>query len=232
MLLVCLNSTSATQEAVRRSSSFVVNILAEHQGHIAERFARPGAEDKFAELETRPGRTGAPLLPGVLATVECRVAEVVGGAPIASSSRRRCMRRPRRDRRSPTSAGSSGSSSWRRTPRCTGSCARWSSADGSDPTNKWTSTAWRPCCRPRRHRRTTRSPDSSGRSSSAVTRNEATSSPRSTRRPRTMRTTRSSPSSSVRPSWLSASCRLSSSSNSGAGHRSGLARPRRPVPRC
>ena len=79
MLLVCLNSTSATQEAVRRSNSFVVNILAEHQGHIAERFARPGAEDKFAELETRPGRTGAPLLPGVLATVECRVAEVVGG---------------------------------------------------------------------------------------------------------------------------------------------------------
>jgi 4-nitrophenol 2-monooxygenase / 4-nitrocatechol 4-monooxygenase, reductase component len=79
MLLVCLNSASATQEAVRRSESFVVNILAEHQGHIAERFARPGAEDKFAGLKTRSGCTGAPVLPDVLAMVECRVAEVVSG---------------------------------------------------------------------------------------------------------------------------------------------------------
>jgi flavin reductase (DIM6/NTAB) family NADH-FMN oxidoreductase RutF/DNA-binding GntR family transcriptional regulator len=79
MLLVCLNSASTTQEAVRRSSQFAVNILAEHQGHIAERFARPGSEDKFGGLETRPGRTGVPVLPDVLATVECRVAEVVTG---------------------------------------------------------------------------------------------------------------------------------------------------------
>ena len=79
MLLVCLNAASATQEAVHRSGRFAVNILAEHQGHIAERFARPGSDDKFAGLETSPGRTGVPVLPGVLATVECRVAEVVGG---------------------------------------------------------------------------------------------------------------------------------------------------------
>ena len=79
MLLVCLNAASATQEAVRRSGRFAVNILAEHQGHIAERFARPGSDDKFAGLEARTGHTGVPLLAGVLATVECRIAEVVGG---------------------------------------------------------------------------------------------------------------------------------------------------------
>jgi 4-nitrophenol 2-monooxygenase / 4-nitrocatechol 4-monooxygenase, reductase component len=79
MLLVCLNSASTTQEAVRRSGRFAVNILAEHQGHIAERFARPGTDDKFAGLATSPGRTGVPVIPGVLATVECRVAEVVSG---------------------------------------------------------------------------------------------------------------------------------------------------------
>jgi flavin reductase (DIM6/NTAB) family NADH-FMN oxidoreductase RutF/DNA-binding GntR family transcriptional regulator len=79
MLLVCLNAASATQEAVHRSGRFAVNILAEHQGHIAERFARPGSDDKFAGLETSAGRTGVPLLTGVLASVECRVAEVVGG---------------------------------------------------------------------------------------------------------------------------------------------------------
>lgn len=79
MLLVCLNAASSTQEAVRRSGRFAVNILAEHQGHVAERFARPGSDDKFGDLETQPGSTGVPLLAGVLATVECRVAEVVGG---------------------------------------------------------------------------------------------------------------------------------------------------------
>jgi flavin reductase (DIM6/NTAB) family NADH-FMN oxidoreductase RutF/DNA-binding GntR family transcriptional regulator len=79
MLLVCLNSRSGTQEAVRRSERFAVNILAEDQGHLAEWFARSGSDDKFAGLETRQGRTGVPLLRGALAVVECRVAEVVGG---------------------------------------------------------------------------------------------------------------------------------------------------------
>jgi 4-nitrophenol 2-monooxygenase / 4-nitrocatechol 4-monooxygenase, reductase component len=79
MLLVCLNAASATQEAVRAAGRFAVNILAEHQGPIAERFARPGAEDKFTGLTTRGGRTGVPVLPEALATVECRVVEVVSG---------------------------------------------------------------------------------------------------------------------------------------------------------
>ncbi|MGK5683440.1 flavin reductase [Actinoplanes sp. URMC 104] len=75
MLLACLNTASRTQEAVRRSGLFAVNILGEQQGELAERFARPG--DRFAGLRTDPGRTGVPLLPGALATVECRVAETV-----------------------------------------------------------------------------------------------------------------------------------------------------------
>jgi flavin reductase (DIM6/NTAB) family NADH-FMN oxidoreductase RutF/DNA-binding GntR family transcriptional regulator len=79
MLLVCLNSRSGTQEAVHRSGRFAVNILAEDQGHLAEQFARSGSADKFAGLDTRPGRTGVPILHGALAVVECRVAEVVCG---------------------------------------------------------------------------------------------------------------------------------------------------------
>ncbi len=79
MLLVCLNASSATQEAVRAAGRFAVNILAEHQGNVAEQFARPGTGDKFAGLTMRDGRTGVPVLPGALATVECRVLEVVSG---------------------------------------------------------------------------------------------------------------------------------------------------------
>jgi len=78
MLLTCLHGRSPTQEAVRRSGRFTFNILGEDQGHLAERF--PGShDDKFAGVEVSTGRTGVPLLSGALATVECRVVEVVSG---------------------------------------------------------------------------------------------------------------------------------------------------------
>ncbi len=79
MLLVCLNSASSTQEVVRRTGLFAVNILAEHQGSLAERFARSGLPDKFDGVGYRLGHTGVPLLDGALAVVECQVAEAVTG---------------------------------------------------------------------------------------------------------------------------------------------------------
>ncbi len=79
MLLACLHSASSTQEAVRRSGRFAVNILAEGQDELAERFARPGGGDKFDGVSVRTGYTGVPLLEGALAVVECRVAEAVTG---------------------------------------------------------------------------------------------------------------------------------------------------------
>jgi flavin reductase (DIM6/NTAB) family NADH-FMN oxidoreductase RutF/DNA-binding GntR family transcriptional regulator len=78
MLLICLNSASTTQEVVRRTGFFAVNILAEHQGALAERFARPGPE-KFDGVGYRRGHTGVPLLDGTLAAVECQVVEAVTG---------------------------------------------------------------------------------------------------------------------------------------------------------
>ena len=78
LLLVCLNKSSRTQEAVQAAGTFGVNILAEDQGHLAERFAQPHA-DKFSGVEVRYGETGVPLLAGALAVLECRVAEAVTG---------------------------------------------------------------------------------------------------------------------------------------------------------
>ena len=75
-LLVCLNVNSATQEAVRGAGRFGVNVLAEHQGDVADRFARSGP-DKFAGVAVRQGRAGVPLLADALATVECRVTDAV-----------------------------------------------------------------------------------------------------------------------------------------------------------
>jgi 3-hydroxy-9,10-secoandrosta-1,3,5(10)-triene-9,17-dione monooxygenase reductase component len=63
---------SRTWPEVRAAARFAVNILADDQEEISRRFARTGA-DKFADLGWRPGATGAPLLDGALAHVECEL---------------------------------------------------------------------------------------------------------------------------------------------------------------
>ncbi len=78
MIVTCLNASSSTQEVVRRAGAFAVNILAEDQEHLAGLFARPGV-DPFLDLPCEPGITGAPILAGALAVLECQIAQEVPG---------------------------------------------------------------------------------------------------------------------------------------------------------
>ena len=61
---------SSSWPKLRDSGSFCVNILAAGQQPLCELFAQSGA-DKFAGLDWRPGPTGSPILPGVLAYIDC-----------------------------------------------------------------------------------------------------------------------------------------------------------------
>jgi 4-nitrophenol 2-monooxygenase / 4-nitrocatechol 4-monooxygenase, reductase component len=76
LLLVCLNTRSGTQDVVRRSGVFGVNILDEDQGVLAERFAMPGG-GAFTGTAILRGELGVPLLADALAYCECRVVEDV-----------------------------------------------------------------------------------------------------------------------------------------------------------
>jgi flavin reductase (DIM6/NTAB) family NADH-FMN oxidoreductase RutF/DNA-binding GntR family transcriptional regulator len=78
MLLVCLNRTSETQRAVAEAGRFAVNILAGGQAELAYAFARK-SPDKFRDFEIVRGDHGVPLIPGTLATLECRVQETATG---------------------------------------------------------------------------------------------------------------------------------------------------------
>jgi flavin reductase (DIM6/NTAB) family NADH-FMN oxidoreductase RutF len=79
MLLICLNRTSETREAIAKSDRFAVNILSEGQAEIASAFARK-SPDKFAQAKVDRGPHGMPLIPGSLAQLECIVTETaVGG---------------------------------------------------------------------------------------------------------------------------------------------------------
>jgi len=78
MIVTCLNAASSTQDVIRRAGAFAVNILADDQEHLAGLFARPGT-DPFLDLPCEPGITGAPILAGALAVLECQIAQEVRG---------------------------------------------------------------------------------------------------------------------------------------------------------
>jgi flavin reductase (DIM6/NTAB) family NADH-FMN oxidoreductase RutF len=76
LVLYCANRASRLFPAFTEAPAFAVNILAESQDEVSRRFARQGL-DRFGELRHEAGATGAPLLPGSLAVLECATESVV-----------------------------------------------------------------------------------------------------------------------------------------------------------
>jgi len=70
LISICLGHLVTAINAFRESKYFGINVLAEDQQAFSERFARPG-DDRFDGLEWYRGSHGVPLLPGVLAAIEC-----------------------------------------------------------------------------------------------------------------------------------------------------------------
>jgi flavin reductase (DIM6/NTAB) family NADH-FMN oxidoreductase RutF len=79
LVLVCFDRASATLQAIRGHGAFVVNVLAEPQRHLSANFARRGLAAAWDGVRHRPGRTGSPRLEGVLAALECTVADSLPG---------------------------------------------------------------------------------------------------------------------------------------------------------
>ncbi|HWN22940.1 MAG TPA: flavin reductase family protein [Gaiellaceae bacterium] len=72
MLLVCVDRTSRTLEALRHARSFVVNFMSDGCADLCALFASK-ADDKFADVAWQPGLDGVPLLvEDALAIAECR----------------------------------------------------------------------------------------------------------------------------------------------------------------
>jgi len=76
LILICLGHEVSAIHHFRAATHFGINVLAEDQRALSERFARRG-EDRFDGLAWQPGVTGVPLLPGVLAAIECAVHRIV-----------------------------------------------------------------------------------------------------------------------------------------------------------
>ena len=83
LILVCVVRQSAMHSAIIDGGAFTVSMLSAHQEKVARYFAdsrRPRGDREFDVVDSTPGRyTGAPLLSGTLAWMECRLAAVYDG---------------------------------------------------------------------------------------------------------------------------------------------------------
>ncbi len=74
LISICLGHAVTVIDIFRASPYFGINVLALNQRELSERFARKG-QDRFNGLKWERGKTGVPLIPGVLAAIECSVVQ-------------------------------------------------------------------------------------------------------------------------------------------------------------
>ncbi|NKB35621.1 MAG: flavin oxidoreductase [Gammaproteobacteria bacterium] len=72
LILWSLNRNSGTLSTYENSDYFIVNILADDQIELSNHFARPGVENKFADLNCDTGVGSIPLIPDCAAYFQCQ----------------------------------------------------------------------------------------------------------------------------------------------------------------
>ncbi len=72
LVLWSLSRTARSLAAFELSDVFIVNVLADNQIDISNRFSRQGLANKFDGVYTRPGLSGCPIILDCLASFQCR----------------------------------------------------------------------------------------------------------------------------------------------------------------
>jgi flavin reductase (DIM6/NTAB) family NADH-FMN oxidoreductase RutF len=78
LVLVCIEKSAKSHDAIRAAGHFGVSILARSQADVSGRFASK-SDDKFAGANVQRGEHGLPLIAGAICTLECRVQEQYPG---------------------------------------------------------------------------------------------------------------------------------------------------------
>jgi flavin reductase (DIM6/NTAB) family NADH-FMN oxidoreductase RutF len=74
LVLVCADKTSNTHGVIAQSGVFAAHVLAADQARLSNRFAsKVDEERRFEGLDFSTGATGAPILEGAVAVLDCRV---------------------------------------------------------------------------------------------------------------------------------------------------------------
>lgn len=78
MVLICVNRSAPSHDAIKNSGVFVAHLLARHQRRLAGQFSRPAA-NKFAGVTFTRSAAGPIVIARTLAHFVCRVAHTVPG---------------------------------------------------------------------------------------------------------------------------------------------------------
>jgi flavin reductase (DIM6/NTAB) family NADH-FMN oxidoreductase RutF len=78
LVLVAVAKTAGSHSEILRNGCYAINILALSQVEASKRFATPGPKD-FSGFQWSTAITGAPILEGALAFVDCRLKESLPG---------------------------------------------------------------------------------------------------------------------------------------------------------
>lgn len=76
LILICIDLQCPFISHFRQGTHFAVNVLSESQRAVSVTFAEK-PEGRFEGLDWTPGESGAPILRGCLATLECRTASII-----------------------------------------------------------------------------------------------------------------------------------------------------------
>ena len=76
LILVCIDRQTSILSSFKPGTRFGVNVLQEEQKELSTWFSRSG-HDRFSGIAWSAGETGAPLLQGMLATIECEVTQMI-----------------------------------------------------------------------------------------------------------------------------------------------------------
>ena len=78
LVLACIDKRASLHDHLTEGRFFAVNILADDQQGVSQLFASKD-EDRFDAARYRWGVSGAPLLDGAIACIECRVVHAYPG---------------------------------------------------------------------------------------------------------------------------------------------------------
>jgi flavin reductase (DIM6/NTAB) family NADH-FMN oxidoreductase RutF len=79
LVLVCVVRAQRSHALIEQAGHFAVNILSTTQKELGVRFASSKTPDRFAGLDVSRAVSGAAILPGNLAWVDCAVKETFEG---------------------------------------------------------------------------------------------------------------------------------------------------------
>ena len=79
LVLICIRNESSATSLLRKSMKYCVNILAEDQQQVAERFSLAGEGGRFHNLNYSMGKGGSPIILGTIGYIDCKIVEVISG---------------------------------------------------------------------------------------------------------------------------------------------------------